>query len=855
MRHPDIPKWSYQLFKGFCHGDFFEELQGDLEENFIENKQLFSLKKARSIYRKEVLKMIRPSVFKQLKILSFKMSHLPKNYLKTSIRAIKLNPFYVFANIFGLALALSICTIGYFNYRFNSSFNTYFEKANNLYKIHGLRTSDRTVGTSAIPLVDALKTSDIPAMRYTRETIPVRLQKKLFNESVGFADNEFYQFFEFKNLNGNPISAPDNNEIIISARTALKLFNEPYPVGDLVYLVFPNQNEVSFVVKDVFENPPTNTSFFHSIMISLDNYFESYDIDRNDWSQWVDGSFVYATKNELPRIEGILNDFKDIQNASNPQLEISKFTLDNVLDWPRMESSLYAGRFREHLHSSSVMGITGSAIAILLLACFNFINTSIALSGKRLKEVAVRKIMGGNRKSTIFQFMLENALMISFAVMLSYLISLLLIPSYNALFQRELIQMDKIPFGEILTFSVILISIVTILSGAYPAFHVSRFAPIAIFREKVALSGKNRLMSVLLTFQFSLCFYNMAGLFILIDNAKYQDTLDRGYGLENVVNVPLNRPEQFDELRDLISQNSEVTSVAGTSSLIGFTSEERNVAHEGVEYFAALLNVGSEYPKTLGLRLSKGSFFSNANAPKDEIIINQMLEDELGIDLLNQVIKVGDENLKVIGIVDDFNLRPIMMSNRIVPTIIKLSDKTDFRYASIQTSGNIENANEFVEATWYDLFPRELYNGFYQKDVMDNVTETNKIMIIINVFLGVISILISVLGLYTLVALTVQRRSKEFGVRKVLGASRNVIIGLLGRNLYWILGISSVMGLASAYVILKTVMDIIYAYHIDANIIHFTKAVLSVLFIVVVAVGYKMWQTGKLNPVQQLRTE
>lgn len=364
-------------------------------------------------------------------------------------------------------------------------------------------------------------------------------------------------------------------------------------------------------------------------------------------------------------------------------------------------------------------------------------------------------------------------------------------------------------------------------------------------------------MVVLLTFQFALCFYNMFGLYLLVDNAYYQETLDRGYDLGQVINIPLNRPEQFEVLRDELAQSPNVASISGTQSVIGFSGDQKFLEHEGSNYSVAMISIGVNYAESLGLRLNKGSFFSRTDLETEgnEVIINKMLEDRLGIDLLNQLITVQDNKYKVIGVVDDFNLRNIMMDNKIIPAVIKLAASNSYNYASVRVNGSVEDANTELEQAWYSVFPQELYTGFLQKRVLDNVKETNYIMIRINLFVGIISILISVLGLYTLISLTVQRRSKEFGVRKVLGASRNVIAHLLGKDLYWMLAISCIVGLAASTYILKVVFDIIYAYHITPDLSHFVRATGTVLFIIILAVGYKVYQTGKMNPVEQLRNE
>lgn len=855
MKKQQLPSRYRRLFEWFCEPELFEELQGDLEEAFYENAENLGYAKARSRYKKEVLRMIRPSVIKNFNVKLDKSVSLPKNYLKTSLRAIKLHPFYVFANVFGLALALSICTIGYFNYRYNATFNTHFEHAKNLYKIHGERIGETTLGNTSIALAPALRAYEIPAFRYLVNSLSIKEGKRLFSSRVAFSDPEFLEFFPLNNLDHKPVKSPEGNEILISERLALKLFNEVYPVGRLVKIVFPNQKEQSFIISDVFEIAPSNTSFSQSAFLSIEQYLHAYNLDEGDWSREVNATFTYAKAFDLDRISDHLASLLSIRNENNPSTFVSNYALDNILIWPEIEPFLYKGDFVHHLHPSSVAGIAGAAISVLLLACFNFINTSIALSGKRLKEIAVRKIMGGNRKSTISQFMIENTFMITLAVILSFGISYLLIPGYNALFERELIQLENVPFMTILQFSIVLILTVTLLSAAYPSLHISKYSPLLIFRNKVVLSGKNRLMAILLTFQFALCFYNIFGVLLNVDNSYYQESLDRGYDVDKVVNIPLYRIEQHQVLSDFLMQSPDVSKVAGASNLIGFTNEQQSINFEGIDHQVSIIQGGVNYPEALGLRLNKGSFFKEPGENNDKVIINSMLEKLLSGEVLNKSISLQGNRYTVIGVVDDFNLRNIMMDNKITPAVIQCVPKEKFNYTAVRMEGASNKINAEAERVWYEAFPQELYLGFLQSDVRESSRETNLIMIQINVFIALISILISVLGLYTLISLKIQKRSKEFGVRKVLGASRSVIIHLLGRDLYWMIGIAAIVGLTASTMILNTVFDIIYAYHIDPGMGHFIKTVIIVFVIVVLTIGGKVYQTSKINPSQQLRAE
>lgn len=852
---PELPKFYVRLFRWLCEPTLYEELQGDLEEGFLENFEANGLKKARKTYRKEVIKMIRPSVLKHAHLFNKHIMTLPKNYLKTSIRAIKLHPFYVAANVFGLALALSICMIGYFNYRFNATFNANFAQADELYKIHGVRTGEAMLGRSSMALGPALVAEGFEAARYKINDLAVKDGTRLFNTAIGFVDPEFLEFFNIANATKQQISSLAANEIVISPKLAMKLYNEAYPVGKLVEIVFPNKREASFVIVDVFDELPTNTSFYHSALININTYLEVYGLDGNDWERKVDATFVHASKAELAQLKQNLAELKPIRNANNPKLTIASFHLDTILEWPAFEDGLYGGRFNQHLHPSSVYGISGSALTILLLACFNFINTSIALSGKRLKEIAVRKIMGGTQRSTASQFFIENSFMILLAVILSFGISAILVPSYNALFERELIQLDKIPFGDLLTFSAWIIVIVSILSAAYPSLYVSKFSAINIFRKKVSLSGKNRLMAILLTFQFALCFYNVFGLFLNYENAVYQKTLDRGYDVQAVVNIPLNRSEQYQLLEDRLNQSPLVEQVAGASWLIGFSNETEFLQYEGIDQSVTVLRVGMGYQEALGLRLLKGSFFKSDQNEDVEIVVNRMLEEQYGEDLLHQSLTINEQKFRVVGVVEDFNVRSIMMDNKIEPTVIKLAIPGQYNYAAARINGSPDVALRELEKVWYEVFPQELYNGFLQNSVLQGAEKLNEVMLTINLFLAIITILVSVLGLYTLISLKVQRKSKEFGIRKVLGATKSTIIHLLGKDLYWMIGIASIIGLVSSMQVFQTVFDIIYAYHIDPNLSHFLKSILVVLLIIVLTIGLKVYRTSNINPSQQLRSE
>ena len=206
------------------------------------------------------------------------------------------------------------------------------------------------------------------------------------------------------------------------------------------------------------------------------------------------------------------------------------------------------------------------------------------------------------------------------------------------------------------------------------------------------------------------------------------------------------------------------------------------------------------------------------------------------------------QKVTVVGVVEDFNMRSIMFDHKIPPCVIWHIPQENYQYAGINVKSSALEANREIEAIWYELFPQDLYTGFLQVKVMEDARITNNVMININITMALISISISILGLYTLISLTVQRRSKEFGVRKVLGASNNVIVNLLGKEMYAILGIACILGIGGGAYVTDFVFDMIFAYHIDIQLQHFVWPVMTILVIVCIAVGFKVFSDRQTKP-------
>lgn len=781
-----------------------------------------------------------------------------KNYLLTSLRSLKKDKFYVSVNLLSLAMAFALCTIGFFNFMFNHTYNKSFVGYDSIYKINAKPksiTSSKEVGISPLALADAMSAQfpNLAIGRFHKGNLSLKVDHNFFSESVGFVDNSFLNIINF---DVQPLHLA-LDEIIITEEVAVRLFNEIKDAnGKLLEVYFPDGGTKLLKVTRVIPAQHSNTSFKFSILLSIAHYIDSEERESNPWKDWISGTFLMVDEAEKESVTAALQTFLTVQNEANAALPLAAYQLDKIAEWAHFERELQGRSFGAVLHPASVVGTMSSAFAILLLACFNFFNTTIATSGNRLKEISMRKIIGGQRKDIITQFMLESAIQVMVAFLLSLIIAKVLIGPYHAMFRFELIQFQPDYLEPYLLFAVGVCLLTIILSGAYPALYISRFSSLDILKKKTKFKGNGLLTRALLAVQFAVCAYNIFGLGVFVENAYYQENLDRGYDVRNFINLPL-KPSQYHALNNELSQASGFEGILGTKDLVGFSDREVSFQYDGVAYTTGKLEVGEGYLSGLGVDFVQGQDFIADRASNERLIlVNETFEDQIGDNMLGKWVTIAEKKYRVNGVTADFNLKTIMLSNKIKPTIFFFAADSSYGYAVIKCDQNrLVEENKKIEQIWYQRYPQELYGGFFQEEVFENVNTTNRIMVRINSFIAVVSILISILGLYALISLTVQRRIKEIGIRKTLGASFAHVLRLLLKEITWMIAIAILLGLMVGSYFIDMLLDIIYAYHIEIDSWNYLFSIAVILFAAVISIGFKVIRTARMNPVAQLRVE
>ena len=783
------------------------------------------------------------------------------NYFLTTYRTFLRNKFFVGFNLLSIAIAFSLCTIAYFNVQFNRDFNTYFEDSHSILKVNTIKKTQegkKLQGNSPIALKEYLD-ADFPNLKSARfqgMSEIVKVEDSKFKESVAYVDDDFFELFSFKLLTKGEPRFKNQREAFISRDLAMRYFGTCQIESGEIKLQQPDGSFRTFSVVGILEDTPKNTSFVFDLIIPFNNFKDQYAIDLKDWSHWTSGTFISAKEVSAEVIGQSINKYLDIQKSQRISEEIDGYQVDDILNWSSYENSMLNSSFMGHLHPASVVGTVSAAIGVLLLAIFNFVNTSLAIARKRIKEIGMRKVFGGNKRDIRLQFLMESLIQILFAFVLSGLFTIFLTDVYNAMFEFEIVEFERVNFLPFLLFLISVWLLTGFLSGLYPAFYISRFESLKIIKGNLKLGNKSLFSRVLITFQLMVCVYNVFSLIVFSENAAYQEQLDRGYWANKSINIPIESQNQYEILEAELQNMTGISGISGTGNAIGFGAPSEVLTHKQIDYDVAALRVGINYLENLGVRLIKGRLFNKNDVESQKgVIINALMAKTLNLDALNKWIFLGKQRYQIIGVVDDFNLKPIMLDNKIEPTVILPVEANAYQFTHVAISDDVLETETKIKSAWSKLFPEKLYTGFLQEDVMKAVRETNTIMISISGVVAVLTLLISAIGLYSMVYLNIQSRMKEFGVRKVLGAKVNQIMFMINRPVLIMLAIALILGLINGRIVIGMVLDIVYAYHKDIELMNFIWPSIVVCTLICLSIGLKVYQSARTNPVDQLRAE
>lgn len=814
-----------------------------------------------------------------------------KNYFKTAWRNLKKNVLFSFINILGLGMGIACFTLfllfalNEFNY---NSFNT---NSDNIYRVYEWMEGNegrapQGFASAYTPLGPALK-SDFPDVEdfvriYTDEEKFVKTDGELNQSETSYADPELFQMFSFKILEGNtsnPLGDPNN--IVITQNEAIRLFGSKNAIGQTIEIK-TEDSFVPFKVSAVAENLPSNSSIQFSVLGSYE-YFLSTEMGKQTINNWGMGinSETYVQLSEQSTLAAQpqrLLQFrkKYYPNEENQAKEMGMWDgkgafpvsfqlqpLAQVHTNPKIDG------VASTIDSKYIWLLISIASGILLIACINFTTLSIGRSAKRVKEIGLRKVIGSNRKQLLFQFLSESVLLSFLAALLGFLILLGLLPVFNSLAETNL-QLSFTQFPELSIYLAVLILFTGILAGAYPAFFLSGFKPASALKNNISLAGSNIFTKSLVTLQFVLSISLGVSTFIILQQLSFMQSKDLGFDKENVLVIDATGSDA-QRIYPLLEQE-----LATINSIKGITASEMGMgAQQGMmrlffEYGdksgpVVTYPVDTNFVDVLGMQMVTGRNFDSrfASDSLNSVIVNEAFlreynipeKEAIGKLVLDRVpIPNGEVKTRsIIGVIKDFNFGAL--NNLVEPQIFIQRASLNARKIYIRlNSKNISESISSISSKWSDVsgnvpfqytFLDKNFDRFYKKEERWSGIAGSA---------GLISIFLACLGLFGLAALSAVKRTKEIGIRKVLGASSSSVAKLLSKEFTKLVLLATLI----ASPIVWYFMDIWlqdYAYRINIDWWIFVGAGTLAIGIALLTVSFQAIKAANANPIKSLRAE
>jgi putative ABC transport system permease protein len=798
-----------------------------------------------------------------------------KNYLKITWRNLAKQKIYSTINISGLAVGLAGAILTFLFVQHELSYDRFHINTDNLYRIytnwHAEDGSiERTFRGVTMPMGPVLEESFPEIEQSSRllyDSVTVKTAKDLYNERIIMVDKNFFEVFTFPLISGQRSSVFLNeNSIILSENYARKYFGDTNPIGQSLTLI-SGQDMGDFVVSGVAEQPPANSSIVFDVVIDIEsaNRLNINEMWLNNWGAFGWQNYLLLQSGSppdslLPKLTGFTNQYYSdfIQRTKSRRgwkgegspVSFSLQPITRVHLDPLVSGSL---------NLNAVFILSGIALIVLLIACINFMNLSIGRASTRSLEVGVRKVLGANYKQLIRQFWGEFLTITGIAMIAGLVLTEILLPVFNHLADRNLSLKAAFQPVNLLILLGLFIG-VSIASGSYPALVMSRFRPVEILRGKLKIGGKNTISKVFVILQFALSVFLIISTIVMGRQIHFMLTSDPGFDKEGVVILRAQEPDAASGnallklFRDRLSQETNVISYSGMAAGIGVVATYP-FQKDGREIDVYQNRVDYDYFKTMGIEVSQGRTFSlEFPTDVDSVVVNEKLLEELEIeDPIGKPLLGYSRPLKIIGVVKDYINQDFRES--ILPAMLIISPDWGIRSILVRfTPGSISETLSTLERTWKDIQPNKPFLYSFLDESFQELYDEERRWGTIVTYSSVLAILIACMGIFGLTSITVNRKTKEIGIRKVLGANVPQIVHTLTKEFIFLIGIANIIGWPVAYLAMRALLDNYYhrislgaQYFLLASIISFSVALFTTAFLAV--------RAAVANPVESLRNE
>ncbi|MEP1033952.1 ABC transporter permease [Ekhidna sp.] len=871
------PRWALRFFRWFCDPECAEDIEGDLLERF--EKRTNENKSAKWLFSLDVMKLFRPGIIRPFtdsqKLNNYGMI---SNYYKVSMRNILRNKTFSFLNISGLSVGIASCILILIYVNNELSYDTYNSNYENTYRvIHYYGQQGEAPDYATLPTKEYQVWGNAPVAPSMQEYFP-EVHKVFrftsdapwlfsyngitYSESnILFADSTAFEVFDWKVLAGNPETALVRpNTVVLTKALAVKYFGEENPIGKSILMDNQEPYEVTAVVEI-----PTNSHFFFNGLISMSTFRNSRPSIFNAWG-YVD-FYTYFTMKPGASIDQLKEKVPAFLEANFPN------DFNYHIDFePLSEAYLHSDAGRQPGPVGSMGNIyifTSVAIFILLIACINFMNLSTARSVERAKEVAIRKTIGSQRRSLIYQFLVE-AILVTFIA--SILATILVFFGHSLL---ELISAKALPIDWLFTFQNALVAIIGILiigvvAGSYPAFVLSTFRPITVLKGSFKTSSRGIwLRKSLVVIQFALSIILLAGATVVSSQLDFLQKYDLGFDSEQVLVIDFGYDGEVQRKREYIKQqflnhgDVEMVSVSRATPGDFFPNAGTGVADpisgEITYQGPAIYEVDEDFIPTYKMNMVAGRNFSD-DFPLDSanaLILNESAARLFGYpnpqDIIGQSFEQWGREGKIVGVVEDFNY--VSLHEEVEPLSIRFGTQFNVSVISLKLkSVDYSKTLSELERIWNNAVPHRPFDTRFADQNFDAQYDADERFGMIFSVFSTLAIFVACLGLFGLTIYSTAQRNKEIGVRKVLGASTSRIITLLSKDFLALFVIALIIAIPLSWYVMNSWLDG-FAYRISLGVEVFVISALVTLVVAFITMSFKTVNAALANPVDSLRDE
>jgi putative ABC transport system permease protein len=883
---PPPPKLPLRFFRWFCHPKLRDSIEGDLMELYEERVREGGKRKADLKFVRDVLLLFRPSIIRPIEgYQNLNNYGMIKSYFTIGWRNILKYKVFSFINVFGLAVAMSVCMLIILMLADQRRYDAFHLKKDRIYRI-----LSNTYATTPYPLASALK-AEYPIIEETVNLTPgpsgdVMYLQKIAEMRGYFADPAFFTVFSFDLAKGDKRTALSKPySMVISSELAHQLFGDEDPIGKTVEFVdrqlsFPQEftgsgappvSWGSFTITGVINERKYKSHLKFDVLVSASTRpslitEKKLEDQTNNWESYF-RTYTYVLLQEDKESKDLAQALNNLvaQKYANIHSEQTKDFKLHAQKLGDVQLGLAGNDTNTRLPLFGYYFLAGLAFLVMISACLNYTNLSVARALTRAKEIGVRKVTGALRKDLVFQFLSESIITSLLALAMAILLLLFIEPAFKGLWLNKHLNFELPAMPSVYLVFTGFALLIGVVAGIYPALHLSKYQPLKAIKNLSSASiGKLGLRKALSVSQFVISLFFITTSILIYNQFKHLISFDYGFRFENIVNIEL-QGNDYQKMSNELQGIQGVTAISA-SDLIPSTGTNNNnqirkSGSEGEYKEIGILLTNENFAANLGIGLIAGRYLPPDGKSSDRfILVNEATVKSLGYKFPSEMIgevletKWGNEPLEVIGVVKDFRYKSLVNEEKIAPLIMR-NQPAHFEYLNVQLSTtDIMSTLANLESQWKKIDP---VHPFKYEFFDEQLESTHRLIFDVATILGFVAflaIVIACLGLLGMAIYTAERKSKEVGIRKVLGANELSIAYLLSKGFLKLLTVSLAIGAPLSYFINNLwLQKIPNRVEFGLGTVLLGTSVLLVLGLL--TIGSQTIRASRNNPIESLKAE